>query len=121
MATVVKMSNIWLVNSIRSMVKSWCHSLPKTNEHRRWLKRHAGRHRLDPETTFSNDRKHDVSHTVQDMSKMWQAILKHKVKPTIILCRIGNGYRIVQGHHLVASALANGERSLSATLVQNYF
>ena len=73
--------------------------------------------RLDPDTTFRKTNALDK----EVLNKMWKAMLAGTRYPPIILCRVDDKYRLVQGHYTLALAMASGNKNIHAIFVQKMY
>ena len=113
MSIPVDVNKIWLVKSVYRSLRTYRRTLSKDDKHRRWLKRVGDSKRLDPERHFREMDCRLTKLLVDNL--MLDPFLKF---PPIILCKVGNNYRIVQGHFYLMSALLRGEETINAIFVQ---
>ena len=117
MASLVNVNKIWLVTAIRAILKAYRKRLSRDDIQRKLLKRKSSKRQLDPESKFR-----ETEPIAIDLADKILSAKREGLKcPTIILCKVGDNYRIVQGHIFLACAIANGEDVVNAIFVKDMF
>lgn len=117
MSTLIDIRSIWSTRPVQKFIKQWRKLLPVDNKVRYMAKRLTRTKYLDPEAQYRRGPALDFD----VLAQMSEHQAKGIPPRSIILFKVGDNYRIVQGHYELTLAIISGHKKIPAIFVKDFF